>query len=118
MDSYNLCRELIYQINGLAFISTAKSSSSLLNTYQTERYETAQQLIDFGRKFSTIFSGKKGTTDGLTQEELEKAFELNNDFTSGLGVEYSENLLVVRDNRPSTNPIQGTDYLSGILRPG
>lgn len=118
MDSYNLAWKLIYQINGLSPQSSYDGSTPLLNTYQTERHETAQQLIDFDRKFSTMFSGQMGATEGLTQEEFQQAFKLNNGFTSGCGVEYPENMLVIRDNEAATNPIQGTDYLSGILRPG
>jgi hypothetical protein len=118
MDSYNLAWKLIYQINGLAPTSTPDNPTPLLNTYQTERHEIAQQLIEFDRKFSTMFSGQMGATEGLTQEEFQQAFKLNNGFTSGCGVEYPENILVVRDSNPSLNPVQGTDYLSGILRPG
>ncbi|CAI7645357.1 unnamed protein product [Penicillium pancosmium] len=118
MDSYNLAWKLIYQINGLAPPSTSDNPTPLLNTYQTERHETAQQLIDFDRKFSTMFSGQMGATEGLTQEEFQQAFKLNNGFTSGCGVEYPENILVVRDMNPSSSPVRGTDYLSGILRPG
>jgi phenol 2-monooxygenase len=119
MDSYNLAWKLIYQVNRLAPPSTPDNPTPLLNTYQTERHETAQQLIDFDRKFSTMFSGQMGTTEGLTQDEFQQAFKLNNGFTSGCGVEYPENMLVVRDGEAaSSNPVQGTDYLSGILRPG
>ncbi|KAJ5649395.1 Phenol hydroxylase C-terminal dimerization [Penicillium longicatenatum] len=123
MDSYNLAWKLIYHINGLTPSSTTESPTPILDTYQTERHENAQQLIDFDRKFSTMFSGKMGATEGLTQEEFQQAFKLGNGFTSGCGVEYPEhqNPLVVRDDlgcNPDSSPIRGTDYLSGILRPG
>lgn len=117
MDSYNLAWKLIYHINGLSPQSTdIEGPAPLLDTYQTERREIAQQLIDFDRKFSTMFSGRMGATEGLTQEEFQQAFRLGNGFTSGCGVEYPENMAVVRNE--AKNPIQGTDYLSGILRPG
>ncbi|KAJ5985729.1 Phenol hydroxylase C-terminal dimerization [Penicillium canescens] len=121
MDSYNLAWKLMYHINGLAAQPTCSNKPTLLlETYQTERHQIAQQLIDFDRKFSTMFSGEMATTEGLMQEELQQAFELNNGFTSGCGVEYPENMLVVRDEDNINSPslIQGTDYLSGILRPG
>ncbi|KAJ5947865.1 hypothetical protein N7466_000880 [Penicillium verhagenii] len=125
MDSYNLAWKLIYHINGLT-PSSSESPTPILDTYQTERHEIAQQLIDFDRKFSTMFSGKMGATEGLTQEEFQQAFKLGNGFTSGCGVEYPapQNPLVVRDDEMGDNqnqnnsPITGTDYLSGILRPG
>lgn len=123
MDSYNLAWKLIYHINGLTPSSPTESPTPILDTYQTERHEIAQQLIDFDRKFSTMFSGKMGATEGLTQEEFQQAFKLGNGFTSGCGVEYPEhqNPLVVRDDldfNSNSSPIRGTDYLSGILRPG
>ncbi|KAJ6105113.1 hypothetical protein N7523_010187 [Penicillium sp. IBT 18751x] len=118
MDSYNLAWKLMYHINGLAPSSSdTKNKVSLLDTYQTERHHIAQQLIDFDRKFSTMFSGQMGTTEGLTQEEFQQTFKLGNGFTSGCGVEYPENPIVVR-NPEVKCPIRGTDYLSGILRPG
>ncbi|KAJ5777009.1 Phenol hydroxylase C-terminal dimerization [Penicillium odoratum] len=118
MDSYNLAWKLIYHINGLT-PSSIDSPTPILDTYQTERHEIAQQLIDFDRKFSTMFSGQMGAAEGLTEEEFQQAFKLGNGFTTGCGVEYPEdqNPLVIRDD-PDSNPIQGTDYLSGILRAG
>lgn len=125
MDSYNLAWKLMYHINGLAPEPTSPDNpASLLETYQTERHEIAQQLIDFDRKFSTMFSGQMGATEGLTQDEFQQAFKLGNGFTSGCGVEYPANMLVIRDELDADikskgpNPITGTDYISGILRPG
>ncbi|KAJ5620588.1 hypothetical protein N7510_004572 [Penicillium lagena] len=118
MDSYNLSWKLAYHINGLT-PPTEESPSPLLDTYQAERHEIAQQLIDFDRKFSIMFSGKMGTTEGLTQEEFQQAFKLGNGFTSGCGIEYPENMIVVRDGLDgSASSKAGADYLSGILRPG
>ncbi|KAJ5742513.1 uncharacterized protein N7511_011532 [Penicillium nucicola] len=118
MDSYNLSWKLAYHINGLT-PSTEGNPSPLLDTYQAERHEIAQQLIDFDRNFSTMFSGKVGATENLTQEEFQGAFTQGNAFTSGCGIEYLENLIVVRDDENgSTSPVSGTDYVSGTLRPG
>lgn len=115
----------MYHINGLAPEPTSTDNpASLLGTYQTERHEIAQQLIEFDRKFSSMFSGQMGATEGLTQEEFQQVFKLGNGFTSGCGVEYPENMLVIRDEldddvkSKSPNPVTGTDYISGILRPG
>lgn len=110
----------MYHVNGLAPAPTTTiSPSPLLDSYQTERHQNAQQLIDFDRKFSTMFSGKMGATEGLTQEEFQQAFKLGNGFTSGCGVEYPESIVVLRDDlEDARSPVKGTDYLSGILRPG
>lgn len=60
-----------------------------------------------------------GATEGLTQEEFQQAFRLGNGFTSGCGVEYPESTVVLRDDLEGpASPVKGTDYLSGILRPG
>ncbi|XHG08716.1 hypothetical protein AWENTII_011810 [Aspergillus wentii] len=109
MDSYNLAWKLGYAVHGLA------SSSALLDTYNDERQINAQNLIDFDRHFSTLFSGKEDASSGLTPEQLHNAFTTGNGFTSGCGVEYGENLIV---QNGQNNPIQGDDYLFGIIKPG
>lgn len=107
MDSYNLSWKLAYHINGLT-PSTEENPSPLLDTYQAERHEIAQQLIDFDRKFSTKFSGKVGATENLTQEEFQHAFTKGNSFTSRCGIEYPKNLVVIRDDDDSSaSPVKG-----------
>lgn len=122
MDSYNLAWKLAYAIHGLTPASAAQQVDPILETYNTERHTIAQQLIDFDRAFSSMFSGKIGAsqdgTSELTHDEFLKVFSRGNGFTSGCGIEYTENMTVVRDLDNGSNPISGTDYLSGILRPG
>lgn len=122
MDSYNLAWKLAYSIHGLTPDSLAGNPDPILDTYHTERHTIAQQLIDFDRDFSSMFSGKIGPAEdgasGLTHEEFLEVFSQGNGFTSGCGIEYPENLAVSRDLSDEANPISGTDYLSGILRPG
>ncbi|KAL5339590.1 FAD binding domain-containing protein [Aspergillus crustosus] len=119
MDSYNLAWKLIYSIHGLTPgpLKTAKQDP-VLDTYHLERHTIAQQLIDFDRAFSSMFSGKIGSEGGkaLTHEQFLDVFSTGNGFTSGCGIEYPENITV---EKPTTkNPITGTDYLHGILQPG
>ncbi|KAI9925330.1 hypothetical protein MW887_006258 [Aspergillus wentii] len=76
MDSYNLAWKLGYAVHGLA------SSSALLDTYNDERQINAQNLIDFDRHFSTLFSGKEDASSGLTPEQLHNAFTTGNGFTN------------------------------------
>lgn len=117
MDSYNLAWKLAYFIDGL---TPNSSNSDILDTYHKERHTIAQQLIEFDKAFSSMFSGKIGATEGgvgsLTHEEFQEVFSRGNGFTSGCGVEYPENMTV--DRSAEENPICGTDYLSGILHPG
>ncbi|EEP81141.1 conserved hypothetical protein [Uncinocarpus reesii 1704] len=119
MDSYNLAWKLVYAIHGLTPDSKASSEQSdrILETYQTERHTVAQQLIDFDKAFAGMFSGKIKTEEesGLTHDEFLNVFQTGNGFSSGCGVEYIEGILVDKD---VNDTVVGTDYLSGILRPG
>ncbi|KAJ5335499.1 hypothetical protein N7452_007902 [Penicillium brevicompactum] len=119
MDSYNLAWKLAYSINGL---TPASPTGDILDTYHQERHTIAQQLIEFDKAFSSMFSGKIGVSeDGistLTHNEFMEVFRRGNGFTSGCGVEYPENLTVTRGLDEGINPIEGTDFLSGILYPG
>ncbi|KAL4758630.1 putative phenol monooxygenase [Aspergillus foveolatus] len=125
MDSYNLAWKLIYSIHGLTpgALDSAKPDP-VLDTYHLERHTIAQQLIDFDRAFSSMFSGKIGSDDGigqaLTHEQFLEVFSTGNGFTSGCGIEYPANITVEKFTDKSTrrNPIKGVDYLSGILCPG
>ncbi|KAL4862090.1 hypothetical protein BDV12DRAFT_207458 [Aspergillus spectabilis] len=121
MDSYNLAWKLAYAVNGLTPAST--STDTFLDTYHIERQMIAQQLIEFDREFSSMFSGKMGYTEkevgDLTHDQFLEVFSTGNGFTSGCGIEYPDNLLVQkRLDEGVANPIEGTGFLSGILRPG
>ncbi|PYI02790.1 FAD binding domain protein [Aspergillus sclerotiicarbonarius CBS 121057] len=121
MDSYNLAWKLAYHIHGLSPASSEQGKPDpLLDTYHLERHANAQQLIDFDRKFSTIFSGQLDTEEsGMSHAEFVEMFNTGNGFTSGCGVEYAENMIVVREASDGhASPVHGDDYLSGILRPG
>ncbi|KAK2743364.1 hypothetical protein FQN55_007299 [Onygenales sp. PD_40] len=122
MDSYNLAWKLAYSINGLTPASANSLPDPILDTYHEERHTVAQQLIEFDKAFSSMFSGKIGAgegdsdTGGLSHEQFLEVFNTGNGFTSGCGIEYPENPLVQK--KSAANPVQGTDYLSGVLRPG
>ncbi|MCJ1436522.1 hypothetical protein MMC27_005901 [Xylographa pallens] len=123
MDSYNLSWKLAYHLNGLVPTSPPGSSASvdLLNSYEFERREIARELIEFDTKFSSMFSGTIGKEDdgkGLTHEQFVEVFSTGNGFTSGCGIEYSESDSIWKEARAAGNPIEGTDYLGGNLRPG
>ncbi|KAJ5772311.1 hypothetical protein N7520_002840 [Penicillium odoratum] len=122
MDSYNLAWKLAHSIHGLTPASANGQPDPILDTYQAERHTIAQELIEFDRAFSSMFSGQIGASEdgvgGLTHEEFLEVFSRGNGFTSGCGIEYPENMTVVRGLDDDKNPISGTDYLSGLLRPG
>ncbi|KAI0628037.1 FAD binding domain-containing protein [Trametes polyzona] len=83
-DTHNLAWKLAHVLRGWADLS-------LLKTYEFERRKYAQDLIDFDKKFSKLFSGKPRTEenqDGVTHEEFLEAFQTFGAFTSGIGVHY------------------------------
>ena len=124
MDSYNLAWKLAHSIHGLTPEPEGKEKPDpVLDTYHTERHTIAQELIEFDRAFSSMFSGKIGSADGgldgLTHDQFLEVFSTGNGFTSGCGVEYSENLTIEKSQgTDSRYPVQRTDYLLGVLRPG
>ncbi|KAH8431506.1 putative phenol monooxygenase [Aspergillus melleus] len=124
MDSYNLAWKLAHSIHGLTPEPEGKEKSDpILDTYHTERHTIAQELIEFDRAFSSMFSGKIGSAydglDGLTHDQFLEVFSTGNGFTSGCGIEYPENLTIEKSHcTDSKYPVQRTDYLLGVLRPG
>lgn len=119
MDSYNLSWKLVHQIHGLSPV--ASGTSSILSSYDTERSTIAKMLIEFDTKFSSMFSGKISSDqgmEGLTHEQFLKVFSDGSGFTSGCGIEYPEGLLFQSPTVDSSYPVSGKDYLNGIIKPG
>ena len=57
----------------------------------------AQDLIDFDKKFSALFSGKPRTEenqDGVSHEEFLQVFQTFGQFTSGIGIHYQDSTIV------------------------
>ncbi|KAG2742976.1 hypothetical protein P692DRAFT_20810977 [Suillus brevipes Sb2] len=89
-DTHNLAWKLAQVLRGRADIS-------LLKTYELERQKYAQDLIDFDREFSALFSGKPRTSDnqeGVTHEQFLRAFQASGGFSSGIGVHYMPSAIV------------------------
>ncbi|KAI0923519.1 hypothetical protein AcV5_009039 [Taiwanofungus camphoratus] len=89
-DTHNLAWKITHVLRGWSDIS-------ILNTYEFERRKYAQDLIDFDKKFSALFSGKPRTeeyVDGVSHEEFLEAFKTFGAFTSGIGVHYGPSALV------------------------
>ncbi|PKX96030.1 putative phenol monooxygenase [Aspergillus novofumigatus IBT 16806] len=99
MDSYNLAWKLVYSLHGLTPASAAPGQpDAIVDTYHSERHTIAQELIEFDRAFSSMFSGKIGASEdgveGLTHEQFLEVFSTGNGFTSGCGIEYPGSLMV------------------------
>lgn len=109
----------------------------ILATYELERKQIAQELIDFDHKFSRLFSGKpaKDIMDetGVSMDELSNTFNMSHMFTSGMGVNYKPSPLVAKpseyrivkshteveaDQIASYNKAQSTLFLATNCKPG
>lgn len=103
-DTHNLAWKLVHVIRGWA-------DRSLLRTYELERRKYAQDLIDFDREFSKMFSGKIRTAeneDGISADEFKRAFRRFGGFTSGIGICYQASTIVnARHQQEAANLIIG-----------
>lgn len=90
MDTFNLGWKLASVLRGQARME-------LVHTYHEERQKTAKELIDFDRKFSAMFTGqaKPDELDLFSPEQMKGAWEKSIRFTSGTGVEYLPNSIVL-----------------------
>ncbi|KAH8801442.1 FAD binding domain protein [Xylogone sp. PMI_703] len=97
-DTYNLGWKLAMVIKGLA-------KRNILPTYSSERRQVAQQLIDFDKRFSHLFSGRPAKDildkEGIDLEEFKAVLEKGNMFTSGISVNYGSGILVVKSSKGS-----------------
>ncbi|KAI0730595.1 FAD binding domain-containing protein [Earliella scabrosa] len=94
-DTHNLAWKLAHVLRGWADIS-------LLKTYEFERRKYAQDLINFDKKFSKLFSGKPRTEanqDGVSHEEFIEAFQTFGLFTSGIGVHYESSPITAHQHQ-------------------
>jgi phenol 2-monooxygenase (NADPH) len=62
----------------------------LLRTYSTERQAVAQELIDFDREFSRLFSGRAEAVD---PEEFQRYFVAQGRFTAGVATRYAPSMI-------------------------
>jgi phenol 2-monooxygenase len=111
-DSHNLVWKITHALRGWADVS-------LLKTYEYERRKYAQDLINFDKRFSALFSGKPRTEenqDGVSHEEFSQAFQTFGAFTSGIGIHYAESAIVDTKHQSfAKNLIIGQRMLPQIL---
>lgn len=73
----------------MANVVKGLTTRAVLKTYQSERRRIAQDLIDFDRKFSRLFSGRPAKDvmdeEGISMDTFKEAFEKGNMFASGIG---------------------------------
>ncbi|KAJ7608773.1 phenol hydroxylase [Roridomyces roridus] len=86
----------------VALVAKGIAKRSILSTYQSERREIAQALIDFDHRFSRLFSGRPAKdvmdAEGVSMEVFKDAFLKGNMFASGLSVDYGPSNLVAKSS--------------------
>ncbi|RBP83525.1 3-hydroxybenzoate 4-monooxygenase [Marinomonas rhizomae] len=81
----------------LAHVLIGRAKPELLQSYSLERQTVAQQLIDFDREFSKMFSAKPKSTanpDGVDPAAFQKYFVKFGRFTAGTAIHYPQSNLV------------------------
>lgn len=90
-DAWNLGWKLASVLSG-----TAKPE--LLHTYSEERQAVAQELIDFDREFSRLFSARPSRSSDTARaavdpEEFEQYFTAQGRFTAGVATRYAPSII-------------------------
>jgi phenol 2-monooxygenase len=80
-DAWNLGWKLAAVLSGTA-------RPELLHTYSAERQAVAQELIDFDREFSKLFTGR-----AVDPEEFERYFVAQGRFTAGVATRYAPSMI-------------------------
>tara|TARA_R110001599_G_scaffold67077_2_gene189630 strand:+ start:15461 stop:17374 length:1914 start_codon:yes stop_codon:yes gene_type:complete len=81
----------------LAHVLTGRATPELLQSYSFERQTVAQQLIDFDREFSKMFSAKPKSAsnpDGIDPAAFQQYFVQFGRFTAGTAIHYPASTLV------------------------
>ncbi|MCJ1379283.1 hypothetical protein MMC17_002384 [Xylographa soralifera] len=93
MDSYNLTWKLALVLQG-------KMRPEILETYNAERRQIAQELIEFDTNYSHVF-GKKEFLDN--NAEFHEIYEKAHGFTTGIGLHYLPNQLISPSTKSPIN---------------
>lgn len=109
-DALNLAWKLHAVESGLA-------DRSILSTYESERKDVAETLLDFDAKYASLFSkrrpsaGEVGSASHTTavaggeEDEFVKTFKSSCEFTSGYGVAYKPNVFNWDESHPAQSPL-------------
>ncbi|EMR70161.1 putative phenol 2-monooxygenase protein [Eutypa lata UCREL1] len=78
----------------LGLVLTGRAPPQLLETYVSERQQTATELIEFDRYFTKLFSTSYRQENGITAEHFREQFLRAGRYTAGLAIKYGESSLV------------------------
>lgn len=111
-DALNMAWKLHAVESGLA-------NRSILSTYEGERRDVAETLLNFDSKYAALFSKRRPTAGevgsashtaaaaGGEEDEFIKTFKSSCEFTSGYGVAYGPNVFNWDPSHPATSPLFG-----------
>ncbi|KAL2755838.1 hypothetical protein ACRALDRAFT_1050888 [Sodiomyces alcalophilus JCM 7366] len=124
LDAQNLAWKIHLVESGFA-------DRSLLETYEQERRQVAENLLDFDNRYAKLFSQrvsaaseaeaameKEEAGETQTENEFIKAFKEACEFTSGYGVAYQPNVLNWSPSHPARSSVinpPGTTLRTGRL---
>ncbi|GKT80732.1 phenol 2-monooxygenase [Colletotrichum tofieldiae] len=86
-DGYNIGWKLAAVLRGQA-------QPSILETYVSERHQTAKDLIDFDRQFAKMFSSSYRREHGYSTKDFQEYFIKSGRYTAGLATQYKPSMLV------------------------
>jgi phenol 2-monooxygenase (NADPH) len=75
----------------LASVLAGRARPELLHTYSEERQAVAQELIDFDREFSRLFSARE--RESVDPEEFQRYFVAQGRFTAGVATRYGASMI-------------------------
>ncbi|EXL97265.1 hypothetical protein ACKRZS_003566 [Fusarium odoratissimum] len=77
----------------MAHVLTGRAPPSVLETYVFERQQTAQQLIEFDRSFSKLFSSEYRKANGITAKHFRDKFVEAGRYTAGMATRYKPSIV-------------------------
>ncbi|KAF7562587.1 hypothetical protein G7046_g1541 [Stylonectria norvegica] len=92
----------------------------ILKTYESERKNVAEMLLDFDSRYAKLFSERPPVADDDTDQDSEfvKTFKESCEFTSGYGVYYNANMLNWSLQHTAQSPLmhpKGTKLSTGRI---
>ena len=122
-DALNLAWKIHHVEGGFA-------KRSLLATYESERRQIAEELLDFDAKFAVLFSQRQPSAnelsaasdhpDDVDEKEFVKMFKANLEFVSGYGIVYGPSELNWTADHPAQSELfdpSGSNLRSGHVMP-
>ncbi|MCJ1389080.1 hypothetical protein MMC18_001934 [Xylographa bjoerkii] len=107
ISQYQIRQRVIEEFSDHTLVLQGKMRPEVLETYNTERKQIAQELIEFDTRFSPLFAKKEFLNNNA---EFHDVYEKAHGFTTGIGLHYRPNQLISSGvqapiNTASLNPL-------------